>query len=151
MHFTSALFASHEAREICFCGNGDANGMKRLFWKSERRGHRCRIAWKVVSMRSCCAFLGCCVCVPWSTRNLSVENGDASDAKECSGSAVLERRGCRCGMASNVILVGSCALFVLRAAPGVFPCELGSKRHERVFWRSCAREERLQMWDGMKG
>lgn len=32
------------------------------------------------------------MCVPWTSENLSVGNGDASDMKECSGSAVLEMK-----------------------------------------------------------
>ena len=52
----------------------------------------------------------CSVCVPWTFRDLSVGAVMQMTWKSVLGSAVLERRGCRCGMAVSVVLMRSCAL-----------------------------------------
>lgn len=94
VHFTSAPFASHEAPETVFYGKGDANGMKECSGSPvlEMRGWRHRIASKVMSMRSCCAFPRLLCLRSVDLRKSFCGNGDANDMKECSGSAVLEMK-----------------------------------------------------------
>lgn len=66
---------------------------------------------------------------------------------------MLERNGYRCGMASKGLCQGgdahfTSALFASHEAPeSVVLWKRWYKWHERVFWKSCSRNERLKVSD----
>jgi hypothetical protein len=114
VHFTSALFASHEAPESVFLWKRWCKWHERVFWKSCSRNERLKVSDCIkgnMSMRSCCAFRRMLCLRSVDLRKSFCGNGDANDMKECSGSAVLEMERLQMwGGRQNVMLMRSCAL-----------------------------------------